>query len=61
MDTVQLKQDVFEFTRKLRLKEYFGSCEDNTIEDEQNPKTKTANTKQKETPHLFHLLGEIQY
>ena len=25
----------FEFTRKLRLKEYFGSCEDTTIEDEQ--------------------------
>ncbi|KAH3774000.1 hypothetical protein DPMN_175371 [Dreissena polymorpha] len=35
MDTVQLKQDVFEFTRKLRLKEYFGSCEDITVEDEQ--------------------------
>jgi hypothetical protein len=50
---LQLKQDVFEFTRKLRLHEYFAAKEENCNENENNTTNKYDNNSKKRNNSTF--------
>ena len=50
---VRLKQDVFEFTRKLRLKEFFGAREEDSDTEKENEDSKDYLKFPKESKSTF--------